>query len=569
MKKGEKKMLKRNKGITLIALVVTIIVLLILAGVTLSLVTGENGILKRATNAVDVNEKATAEEQADLLVAEIATKYYEEKYVDNKKVGEIDVYIQEELETEKETVTGGYKVIAEKEENEIIVRVLKNGKEISEGILKDGKVEWSNENMSGIKPEISADIVTEGYALEGSTIKIQVTVSITQGNVNIIAPENMEPIAKITDTDIKKVYEYTVNKNGNYTFTAEGDSGRKATTTVKVNQLIDKPRINVSNNIGTAVTVNVENDYPADANITYTYYLGTTVKATSIKDKSFTIDGLTEETEYTVKVAIKYNTTTLESDPLTITTISRNPTIQVSGDFEVTPLEYPLLTTKRVMNCSTTLENNDQLTVEILGSKELKNLSNITTYYTLDSGDTWNEYTDKFTITYTGDTTIKAKRVIGGEEVESEVIYYKGYTYDAEEACTGSPVIDDLAYDGKYETYAKLGNIGNITYYMMIDSECWNKYVSFYTICTGGFNSAAEYGYVKFGVLSNGVFEQSGSNISMAETTGITMHTLSTKSISIPSNVSCLGVTRGTSKSCNFRAYEIWYSEENLSGQIY
>ena len=152
-------MLKRNKGITLIALVVTIIVLLILAGVTLSLVAGENGILKRATNAVDVNEKATVEEQADLLVADIATKYYEEKYVDNKEVGEMDDYIRKELMEEKETASGGYKVIAEKEENEIVVKVFKDGKKISEGILKDGKVEWSNDvgDTEDIIPEILAN----------------------------------------------------------------------------------------------------------------------------------------------------------------------------------------------------------------------------------------------------------------------------------------------------------------------------------------------------------------------------------------------------------------------------
>ena len=40
-----------NKGITLIALVVTIIVLLILAGISISMLTGENGILQRSTNA--------------------------------------------------------------------------------------------------------------------------------------------------------------------------------------------------------------------------------------------------------------------------------------------------------------------------------------------------------------------------------------------------------------------------------------------------------------------------------------------------------------------------------------
>ena len=44
-------MLKNNKGITLIALVITIIVLLILAGVSIAMLTGENGILTQAENA--------------------------------------------------------------------------------------------------------------------------------------------------------------------------------------------------------------------------------------------------------------------------------------------------------------------------------------------------------------------------------------------------------------------------------------------------------------------------------------------------------------------------------------
>ena len=42
---------KRNNGITLIALVKTIIVLLILAGVSIATLTGENGILTQASAA--------------------------------------------------------------------------------------------------------------------------------------------------------------------------------------------------------------------------------------------------------------------------------------------------------------------------------------------------------------------------------------------------------------------------------------------------------------------------------------------------------------------------------------
>ena len=58
-----KKFKKQVKGITLIALVVTIIVLLILAGVALSLTVGENGLFRRAQNAADTWQMAEEKEQ--------------------------------------------------------------------------------------------------------------------------------------------------------------------------------------------------------------------------------------------------------------------------------------------------------------------------------------------------------------------------------------------------------------------------------------------------------------------------------------------------------------------------
>ena len=59
---------KQSKGITLIALIITIIVLLILAGVTISMLTGENGILNQATHAKDTTDKSEFEEQVKLAI---------------------------------------------------------------------------------------------------------------------------------------------------------------------------------------------------------------------------------------------------------------------------------------------------------------------------------------------------------------------------------------------------------------------------------------------------------------------------------------------------------------------
>ena len=88
-----KNRIKQKNGITLIALVITIIVLLILAGVSIAMLTGQNGILTQANNAKNETEQANAKEKvesaviatmsqskrgtldADKLVAEITNNY--------------------------------------------------------------------------------------------------------------------------------------------------------------------------------------------------------------------------------------------------------------------------------------------------------------------------------------------------------------------------------------------------------------------------------------------------------------------------------------------------------------
>ena len=75
--------MKNQKGITLVALVVTIIVLLILAAVSLSLVAGSDGLLSKASNSVDRTIIGSAKERVELKVAELVADYYEAKYVNH------------------------------------------------------------------------------------------------------------------------------------------------------------------------------------------------------------------------------------------------------------------------------------------------------------------------------------------------------------------------------------------------------------------------------------------------------------------------------------------------------
>ena len=85
---------KNTRGITLIALVITIIVLLILAGVTIAALSGDNGILKRAaeakekTNQANKDEEDTLQEMVDAInnVSPSSEGYVESKKVNSPKV---------------------------------------------------------------------------------------------------------------------------------------------------------------------------------------------------------------------------------------------------------------------------------------------------------------------------------------------------------------------------------------------------------------------------------------------------------------------------------------------------
>ena len=64
---------RKNKGITLIALVVTIIVLLVLAGVSIAMLTGQNGILKRTAQAKEETSNKQEEDLVKLAVSSALT----------------------------------------------------------------------------------------------------------------------------------------------------------------------------------------------------------------------------------------------------------------------------------------------------------------------------------------------------------------------------------------------------------------------------------------------------------------------------------------------------------------
>lgn len=110
--------MKNNKGITLIALVITIIVLLILVGVTLAMISGESSIFTKAQTASEKTMASQARELSGLLVSELITDWYDGKFVSNisdiKAFTTAGAYVKDKL---IDTVSANGQGIIKAEEN--------------------------------------------------------------------------------------------------------------------------------------------------------------------------------------------------------------------------------------------------------------------------------------------------------------------------------------------------------------------------------------------------------------------------------------------------------------------
>lgn len=107
MKKLNGKQAKINKykqnGITLVALVVTIVVLLILAGISIGILTGEDGIIEKAQEAVFKSEIKDYQESGYLFIAsKTALEHGPDEYIINSRNSETNPNskFEEEFKTE-------------------------------------------------------------------------------------------------------------------------------------------------------------------------------------------------------------------------------------------------------------------------------------------------------------------------------------------------------------------------------------------------------------------------------------------------------------------------------------
>ena len=203
MKQKFKKMAKERRGVTLIALVITIIVLLILAGVTIAMLTGENGIISKAMQAKTKTEDSKETEEAGLKKIE--------NYI-NGKSAEAGVVIQD-LKSIKSDGTEG----------EVI------GEKVSDGA--GGVVPVPNEFYYVGGTVKSGAVISDNLADKEKYKGQEVVGTNLSGNQFVFIPVNGEDLKYEQDHtyDGKHEYVYTTELSG-YTSQSEwsDDSGEQA-----------------------------------------------------------------------------------------------------------------------------------------------------------------------------------------------------------------------------------------------------------------------------------------------------------------------------------------------------
>ena len=218
-------MLNNKKGITLIALVVTVVVLIILAGVSINAVLGDNGIIKKANQAASVTKEAEVKEAINRTILEFYLTNDYETLEDFLKAKAEDGSIDSVTKNADGTLTvkkGEYSVTVENKTN--------SSGGSSSGGSTGGETQTPEITIGEIK--VVADSNGTGSAITdaasvylGNTLYITFSHSITGGTTTVDNP-----------------IPYAVTKNGTYTFTVTGTVNGKSYTknvSVTVNQFKD------------------------------------------------------------------------------------------------------------------------------------------------------------------------------------------------------------------------------------------------------------------------------------------------------------------------------------------
>ena len=201
---------KEMKGITLVALVITIVVLLILAGVSINTVLGDDGIIKKAKEAAAATKQASAEEEMNRLVLEYQLASKDET---------LESFLQEKV------TEGRIDGVTDNGDGTITITKKVEGKDYTITVKKPAA---STPSVKVGAIRVVSDSTGAGSSLgeastrKGTTLYIMIESTIS-GGTTTVSPE----------------VPYAVTENGTYKFTVTGTVNGTAYTkevSVEVNQ---------------------------------------------------------------------------------------------------------------------------------------------------------------------------------------------------------------------------------------------------------------------------------------------------------------------------------------------
>ena len=294
--------MKKQREITLIALIITVILMLILAGVVISLTIGEKGLIQTAKYAVQKNSEETAREKLELALADLqAYKYTNEAYNENEYINN---YLENEsMQVVRDVVTvDGWRFKIDRSVPQI-------GESLGQEEIRVTKVvrEYLGKNENG-------KYIAQVTAIIESDKEIKSIVFKDLDGIEVTPTGEKYKIAKDITIELDKEYKIVVN-------TTDGKSEEKTIIEKlpELGLLISTPYVGTS-----SLTTKVQYATNEEEVESYTYMLNEEEIATNANTEYTLEDTLEPETTYNVKVIAKYkNGLTVESNVVTIKTEKR------------------------------------------------------------------------------------------------------------------------------------------------------------------------------------------------------------------------------------------------------
>lgn len=237
---------KKERGITLIALVITIIVLLILAGISIAMLSGDNGILNRAVQAKEATRGGEVQETVRL----VATNNAGVDYIGGTKQTRAEVISQlhrdgkltdSEVETLKESneiVIGGIKI------DFSVLGSISNAKTLVQA-FKDGEIKVgdyiTNYNSTLNNSNATASLTTEETGFNGGTQTYKVNTNTTWRVLGLNKDETQLVIT--TGSPIKKEMDSSATddwKKDPYLYLDKAEGWYNTNDELVTNNILDK-----------------------------------------------------------------------------------------------------------------------------------------------------------------------------------------------------------------------------------------------------------------------------------------------------------------------------------------